>query len=531
MTGSDRPPHRPVGAHGRAPGPDRGMAPPAPGPDRGLAPPAAGPDHGVARTAGARPCAPTARRPRARAGMPVPRVVAILLLCLPVFGQDLEIDPYLPLVLQGQWHPIVWEALIPVRTPDPASYLANLPHPLPVKPALPLPVVVPLPLAHVPPPRTGKDARATVPGAVTVVVPPNATGVPLPVATFPPPGGNEKGGAVAVMVPPNATIVPPPVAVAAPAGTGPAAVVVPTVPGAGQPLAAPVQVTVTAPQAAPVKPADDADTILVARLNAGDQSKELQRELAAMDKDRLTGLLERLKPYGQEQAADALVRAFLARPGVSLGQRRDWSRNVTLQVAGALGRHQDGRCVEVFEKLLASRGEKTREVPWELIGLAKYHTSGGRHREVAEAWLRVERHCIYYHEVANSLVAAARALTRAGDYSAAATVYERVAPKGYGWATGLAVYDQASRLIDIGAYEEAERLLDASVRGDYSAEIGIAIEYLRAKVLSCKGDRAGAAECCERLLRTWYGLPTPLRNEGLEAFVAEAWRLLATVRG
>ncbi len=91
--------------------------------------------------------------------MPVPLVATLLLLCLPVFGQDLEIDPYLPLVLQGQWHPLVWEALVPVRTPDPATYLANLPRPLPVEPVLPLPVVVPLPLAD-----ASAAAFARVPG-------------------------------------------------------------------------------------------------------------------------------------------------------------------------------------------------------------------------------------------------------------------------------------------------------------------------------------------------------------------------------
>ncbi len=464
--------------------------------------------------------------------MPVPLVVAVLLLCLPVFGQDLEIDPYLPLVLQGQWHPLVWEALIPVRTPDPASYLGNLPHPLPVEPVMPLPVAVPLPLAHpATAPRTGKDARATVPGAVTVVIPPNATNVPLPIATFPPSGGKDKGGAVNVIVPPNATAVPPPVAVAAPSGGSPLAVVVPTVPGNGQTLAAPVAVTAAAPQPAPVKPADDGDTILLARLTAGDQSREMSRELAAMDLDRLTGLLVRLKPHGQEQAADALVRAFLARPEVNLAERRDWSRNVTLQVAGALGRRQDGRCVELFEELLASRGEKTREVPWELIGLAKYHTYGGRHRQAGRAWLRFEDYCTYDREIANSLMEAGRCFRRAGDAEASAAAFARVAAYGYGWATGLALYEQAATLIVAGQHAEGRALLATPFDGPYADQIAVSLAYLEGYSYRATGERAEARQAFEEAIRRYESLASPLRGEGLEQIVGQARAYLNELTG
>ncbi len=476
------------------------------------------------------PC--TSGRRRARAGMPVPRVVAVLLLCLPVFGQDVEIDPYLPLVLQGQWHPIVWEALIPVRTLDPATYLAKLPRPLPVEPTVPLPVVVPLPLAHAPSPSTGEDARATVPGPVAVIVPPNATNVPLPIATFHPPGRKDRGGAVNVIVPPNPTNVPLPIATFPPPGgkdKGGAVDVIMPIPA--PPLAAPVQVSVTSPRPGPVKPADDANTIVLARLNAGDQSKEMLRDLAAMPLDRLTALLDRLKPHGQEQAADALVKAFLARLGVSLEQRRDWSRNVTLQVAGALGRRQDGRCVEGFEELLATRGAKTREAPWELIGLAKYHTYGGRHREAALAWLRFGDYCTFEHEIANALVEAGRSFRRAGDQTAADKALARVPGYGYGWATGLAVYDRAAALIEANRHAEARDLLKQPVKGPYAEQVAIPLDYLLGYSYRATDEAAEAKRAFGSVIERWATLASPLRGEGLEQIVEQAQRYLRELEG
>ncbi len=463
------------------------------------------------------PCG--AGRARARAGMPVPLVATLLLLCLPAWAQDVEIDPYLPLVLQGQWHPLVWEALIPVRTPDPASYLANLPRAFPVEPVMPLPVVVPLPLAHVPPPRTGKDARATVPGPVAVIVPPNATGVPLPVATLPPSGGKDKGGAVDVIVALPSAGVPPPVAVV-PTGSGP-----------GQLLAAPVAVTVAAPLPGPVKPADDADTILVARLNAGDQSKEMQRELAAMDMDRLTGLLDRLRPHGQEQAADALVKAFLARPEVKLDDSPDWSRAVRLHVAKSLASRRDDRCVALFEDLLAARGDKTREPPWELIGLADYRTRSGQHRQAGELWLRFEDYCTFEHEVANSLVEAGRSFRRAGDAAAADRVLARVPGYGYGWASGLAVYDRAAAWIEAGRHDQARELLKQPVTGPYAEQVAIPLNYLLGYSYRATGEVAEAKRVFGSVIEHWASLSSPLRGEGLEQIVEQARKYLRELEG
>ncbi len=487
--------------------------------------------------------------------MPVPLVATLLLLCLPALGQDLEIDPYLPLVVQGQWHPLVWEALIPVRTPDPASYLANLPRPLPVEPTVPLPVVVPLPLAHpatVPRtgkdaratggtgfqpveirsgPSTGKDARATVPGPVAVVVPPNPTSVPHPIATFPPPGGKDKGGAVNVVVPPNATGVPPPVTVAVASGGSPLAVVVPTVPGNGQPLAAPVAVTAAVPPPGPVTPADDGDTILLARLNAGDQSKEMARELTTMDPDRLTGLLERLKLYGQEQAADALAKVFLALPQVALDNRRDWSRNVTLQVAGALGRRMDRRCVELFEELLASRSERSRTTVWELAGLADYHRRRGDWVRAADAQLRTAEYCDNPDEVALSLVGAARSLARGGRWAEACKLYDRVEQFGYGWATGIACMDRAERLIRDGRHVEARAVLKRPIEGRLAEQVRLGMRTLLAESYHLTGEADLALACCRKVIEDYESLPSPLRNEGLEGMIGRARRLLAELGG
>ncbi len=117
---------------------------------------------------------------------------------------------------------------------------------------------------------------------------------------------------------------------------------------------------------------------------------------------------------------------------------------------------------------------------------------------------------------------AGRCFQRAGDADASAAAYGRVPAYGYGWATGMALYEQAAALIVAGKHTEGRALLATPFEGPYADQIAVSLAYLKGYSYRATGDTAEARKAFEEAVRSYESLASPLRGEGLEQIVGQA---------
>jgi len=100
-------------------------------------------------------------------------------------------------------------------------------------------------------------------------------------------------------------------------------------------------------------------------------------------------------------------------------------------------------------------------------------------------------------------IEAARLYVAMGDEQRAEDLYRQVARHGYGWATGLALYDQAVRAMFRGNHEEAREAATAAGDRMHADQIRVAILATLADSYYQDGRlRTGAASITSRRLRS-----------------------------
>lgn len=127
---------------------------------------------------------------------------------------------------------------------------------------------------------------------------------------------------------------------------------------------------------------------------------------------------------------------------------------------------------------------------------------------------------------ANALVEAARHYHQAGDIAKAKELYQRATHSNYGWANGLALHDQASALIAENRHDEARKLLNAPIVGQYTEQIQPALLALSAYSHYRTSDFEQSRRIGQEAIMRYKSLQNPLQNENLEYAVGIAYSCL-----
>ncbi len=241
--------------------------------------------------------------------------------------------------------------------------------------------------------------------------------------------------------------------------------------------------------------------------------------------EELAPLIEELLPGNAGNKSMRLCLAgLLARHGVELlapDHQPRLSEGVRLSVADYYAEQRDEKAVGLYEALLSeweAQGVQERLVPV-LEHLSWYYRVRGDTKQAAATLGRVSTYTRLALVVGNSYLEAARLYTSAGEGQKAAEFYAKAGKSGYGWAAGIALYDQASVLIRQGKYEEARKLLTTPVTGEYAEQIKV--------ILLCKlgisyyvtGEFDLARKYLMATGEQYKTLTNPLQGQGPEGFV------------
>jgi len=240
--------------------------------------------------------------------------------------------------------------------------------------------------------------------------------------------------------------------------------------------------------------------------------------LRELPKDQVISLLEKT-PWRKDDHAvcDALVQTLLETHHLALEKADELPPLCALRVAQSLGSRGDKRCQPVFERLLEQhRDNEALAVP-AVLAFAEYYRYIGDHAKSAETFLRAKDYTQAGNIRGNCTLHAARVYRDAGDSPRAIELYQQVAKHGYGWASGLAAYEQAKLLVAAGQYEDARRLLTAPVTGEYADQVEIVLEQGLAQLHYAKGEHAEARQHAQRALTLYDSLGEHrLKGEQLE---------------
>ncbi|NCO43418.1 MAG: hypothetical protein GW892_32515, partial [Armatimonadetes bacterium] len=268
---------------------------------------------------------------------------------------------------------------------------------------------------------------------------------------------------------------------------------------------------------------DQRSVLYLTRLQAGDHAPEVMEWLESLPKEQVISLLEKT-PWRKDDHAvcDALVQVLLDTHQVPPEKAAELPPLCALRVAQSLGARGDKRCEPVFERLLDQhRANEALAVP-AVLAFAEYYQFVGDHAKSAETFRRAKDYTKAANTLANCTVEAARSYMQAGSEAEAERLYGEVAKYGYGWATGMALVDQARCLIQAGEYGQARTLLSTPVAGRYSDQIRVGTLLWLACCDYRTGDLDSADRHCTEVIEQYQGLPTPLGGEGLEELVREA---------
>jgi hypothetical protein len=190
---------------------------------------------------------------------------------------------------------------------------------------------------------------------------------------------------------------------------------------------------------------------------------------------------------------------------------------------------RDPRAVPFYESILASLPQPPGEkgaLP--VFKLSDYYAAIGDYKKAAETRLRMKDYTTNPQFLANSEVEAARFYMQIGEEEKAQQLYEGASGHGYGWASGLAIYDKASFLIEQGKHEEARKLLLTPVSGQYSEQIQVALLSLLSRSFYNSGKWSEAESYANKAI-THMGDGKLLRREGLEENIAMAQAVIAAI--
>lgn len=278
------------------------------------------------------------------------------------------------------------------------------------------------------------------------------------------------------------------------------------------------------PQSATANPAvpgptDQKQALYLERLRRGDESPELPKWLRGLPKRDLMRLVENTPGWSREdqRVRHQLVAALIEAHGVSANSIEGLSDSVVLALADHYRDQSDKRCADLYEGLLARRKTKSHTSVPELQGLAEYYHKVGEYGKAAGTFMRAEEFTTHKPTLANSTVEAARAHRRMGNEKKAEELYEQVPAYGYGWATGTAVFERAKGLMNQGRHEDARRLLNSPVTGEYADQIQIVLQEGLASSYYRTGEYGKAREHALKALEVYNGLGERLlKGEGLE---------------
>ena len=237
-------------------------------------------------------------------------------------------------------------------------------------------------------------------------------------------------------------------------------------------------------------------------------------------------------PLKWEDATCTAIAGLLARRG---GERIADIGTLSARARIWLGVYyrlaKDSRCIALYESVLAMEGLPGHTTEVALCGLAYYLTDAGELARAAEVWLREERLSAEPSSIALGFLGAARLYSRMGNERKADDLYARISQYGYGWATGMALYDRARLLIAKRRYAEARALLDAPVAGRYADQIRVPMMVAAATASYREGDMVGTKRYSQAALAQYRALPSPLVGEGIEGVLDEAEDCLRYAEG
>jgi tetratricopeptide (TPR) repeat protein len=164
-----------------------------------------------------------------------------------------------------------------------------------------------------------------------------------------------------------------------------------------------------------------------------------------------------------------------------------------------------------------------------LVRLGRHYAAMGDFIKAAEANLQIVPLTNNEAWRGDSLVEAARYYTLAGQADKAAELYGQAQKATYGWAQGLALYDQAKLLLSQNKHQQARALLSTPVTGRYADQIQVPLTVLLGASYYLTGDWDKARRQCERAIALYGAIANPLPAEGLEEHVATARKVLVFI--
>ena len=268
------------------------------------------------------------------------------------------------------------------------------------------------------------------------------------------------------------------------------------------------------------------------RLKLGDQAGALQtcEVIGAKYADEPTVALFALEKarvlLGQKQLAQASEVVNEVMPElVALGPSRYVEiSDVLLQLvqtnldSGEAGGKERARtlCVDLEEVYLRWTKKDAVDHLWQRFEVlqTKYEEVGDKQRaeellpKVGDALLKMPIE-VGYVEGAVLSVETARYFTSQGRPEKSALFYKRVPDFGDKWHTGVALYDQASFLIDGGKYQEAQELLSHSDEQNNSQEVNVLTSSLLASAYYKTGELGIARQQAQISLKSFVELQNP----------------------
>jgi len=308
-----------------------------------------------------------------------------------------------------------------------------------------------------------------------------------------------------------------------------------TGPGGELPAVAPVRVSVSPVVAAGVAAAgggpapalsavEQQGSLYLSRLQAGDPSPEAVQWLNSLSRADILSRLEKLSLYDKEQAsfADLLVAVLTEKHGVTPKSLNGLTDKVVYFVGEYYRRLRDERCVGVYQHLLGKRTSKAHGMVPELLRLGEFYVRAGELQKAEDTFLRAEQYSDDSRFLANCTLEAARTWLHAGDEKRANDLYEKVPQYGYGWATGIALYDRAWALARKGKHEEARKLLTVRISGQYADQVGVVLSSYLGSLYYATGNLEEAKNTFQEAVNRFKRLEAPLSGEGLESCARNA---------
>jgi len=150
----------------------------------------------------------------------------------------------------------------------------------------------------------------------------------------------------------------------------------------------------------------------------------------------------------------------------------------------------------------------------EVFELSDYYSEIGDWQKAAETRLRMKDYTTAEPFLSNAEVEAARMYLAHGQTEKADALYQKAQKSSYGWAAGMALWDEAQVLIQQKKYEEARKLLNTPVTGQYSEQIKIALLSLLSQSYYLTSDFEMAHKYAQQTIAQADGVEL-LKNEGI----------------